>query len=425
MLSKWKIIKTFCQVRWFRKFKNKRELEVYQQKALKKHLAFIKEKSPYFQKMDFETLEDLPLMDKAMMMAHFNELNTVGIDRDEALALAIESEKDRDFDKKLEGISVGLSSGTSGHRGLFIVSDDEIATWVGGIMAKLLPRGRLFHHKVAFFLRADNNLYEGANSKFLDFQYFDILKSMEENIVKLQGFCPTILIGPPSVLMILAKAIEIGELDICPMKVFSVAEVLTREDELYFARIFKQKKIFQVYQCTEGFLGYTCEEGHFHLNEDVIYLEKEYLDEQRFVPIITDFMRKSQPMIRYRLNDILVESQQLCPCGNPSIVIDKIEGRMDDIFIFEGIEGKEVKVFPDFISRAMIYVEGILEYRVYQVSKEEMIVYLDKIDEGICIKVKEEFQLLAQKMGFQLPKIIFEKYETNLSRKMKRVERGF
>lgn len=424
-MNKLKIIKTFCKVRWFRKFKDRQTLEAYQQRELKKQLAFIKEKSPYFQKMEFEALEDLPLMDKSVMMAHFNELNTVEIDRDEALSLAIESEKTRDFEKKLEGISVGLSSGTSGHRGLFIISDDEIATWVGGIMAKLLPQGKLFNHKVAFFLRADNNLYEGANSKVLDFQYFDILKSMEDNIVKLQDFQPTILIAPPSVLMILAKAIEEGALDIQPMKVFSVAEVLTKEDEHYFEEIFKQDKIFQVYQCTEGFLGYTCEEGHFHLNEDVIYLEKEYLDERRFVPIITDFMRKSQPIIRYRLNDILVESKVTCPCGNPSMIIEKIEGRMDDIFIFDGLEGKEIQVFPDFISRAIVYVDGVREYRVYQISKEEMVVYLDKVDEEICMKVQEEFQTLAQKMRFKQPKISFEQYEVNLSRKMKRVERGF
>ena len=31
-------------------------------------------------------------MDKAFMMEHFNELNTQGVDRDEALSLAIESE---------------------------------------------------------------------------------------------------------------------------------------------------------------------------------------------------------------------------------------------------------------------------------------------------------------------------------------------
>ena len=51
------------------------------------------------------------------MMEHFNELNTQGVDRDEALSLAIESEKTRDFTELKGEVAVGLSSGTSGHRG--------------------------------------------------------------------------------------------------------------------------------------------------------------------------------------------------------------------------------------------------------------------------------------------------------------------
>lgn len=35
-------------------------------------------------------------------------------------------------------------------------------------------------------------------------------------------------------------------------------------------------------------------------------IEKEWLDETRFVPIITDLMRTSQPIVRYRLDDVLV-----------------------------------------------------------------------------------------------------------------------
>ena len=52
------------------------------------------------------------------MMTHFNELNTQGVDRDEALDLAIESEKTRNFTELKGEIAVGLSSGTSGRSGL-------------------------------------------------------------------------------------------------------------------------------------------------------------------------------------------------------------------------------------------------------------------------------------------------------------------
>ena len=89
-----------------------------------------------------------------------------------------------------------------------------------------------------------------------------------------------------------------------PQKVISVAEVLTPEDKAYLSNIFKQT-IQQVYQCTEGFLASSCEHGTLHFNEDFLIIEKKYIDHEqsRFHPIITDLRRRSQPIIRYELND--------------------------------------------------------------------------------------------------------------------------
>ena len=69
-----------------------------------------------------------------------------------------------------------------------------------------------------------------------------------------------------------------------------------------------------------------------HLNEDIVYIEREYLDDRRFVPVVTDLERKAQPIIRYRLNDILVERKEPCGCGSPFLALEKIEGREDDVF---------------------------------------------------------------------------------------------
>lgn len=424
-MNKLMILKEFIRVRWFNRFKTREDLEKYQQKILARQLSFIRTNSPYFRKLRFSSVEDLPVMDKQFMMEHFNELNTVGVDRDKALQLAIDSEKNRDFDKKLDGISVGLSSGTSGHRGLFVISDKEIEAWAGTILARVLPKNRILGNRVAFFLRADNNLYEGTKSSVVDFRYFDILKDMDENVSNLNTFSPTILVAPPSVLMVLSDYVEMNKLRIRPKKVISVAEVLTPEDEQRFCNVFAQERIHQVYQCTEGFLGYTCECGSFHINEDIVYVEKEYIDSRRFIPVITDCVRSSQPIIRYRLNDILVESDVKCPCGSQCMVIEKIEGRMDDVFIFENSAGKEIQVFPDFVSRCVVYVSKIKEYRVYQNSKQQITVYLDNMEQIIQQQIENEFTILSERMHFVKPSIAFEPYQNNLTRKMKRVERGF
>ena len=426
MREKLKVVENFISMRYLKKFKTREQLEKYQKKMLVQQMKHIKANSEYFKDIKADSIEDfkeLPLMDKKIMMENFNKLNCVGIDRDKALAIAINGEKSRNFDEKLNNISVGLSSGTSGARGLFIISDEERALWAGGVLAKFLPKGSILGHKIAFFLRADNNLYETIDSKAIKFRYFDIMKDMNENMETLNEYQPTIIVAPPSVLLLLAEAQEKKKINVNPVKIISVAEVLTNEDEKYFKKAFKLKIIHQAYQCTEGFLGYVCECGNFHINEDVIYVEKEYIDKERFVPIITDFLRKSQPVIRYRLNDILVEDKKKCSCGSPTMVIKKIEGREDDVFIFKGIKEKEIIVFPDFISRCVIYAKGIKNYKVVQEDKDNIIVYLDNINEKIKKQINNEFKTLSERMKFVCPNIKFEKYEFNLSRKMKRVER--
>ena len=416
----------FIRARYLQHFRTRKALRSYQKQRVLRQLAYFKQHSPYFKALSVHSFEDfrkLPLMNKAFMMEHFNALNCVGIDRDEALSLAIDGEKQREFSGKLRGISVGLSSGTSGARGLFLVSDRERTLWAGTVLAKFLPKGKLFGHRIAFFLRADNNLYETIDSKLIRFRYFDLLRDMGENLSELADYRPTLLVAPPSVLLCIARAMERGELRIKPEKVISVAEVLRAEDAAYLKAQFGLSVIHQAYQCTEGFLGYVCECGNFHLNEELVLIEREYLDETRFVPIVTDFTRQSQPIVRYRLNDILVEKRGHCPCGNPATMIRYIEGREDDVFYFAGIRQKEVAVFPDFISRCVIYAEGVQNYKVVQDGRAHVTVFLERESSATAAQIRREFARLAEKMKFHCPEIAFAPYVPDFQRKMKRVER--
>lgn len=416
----------FIRARYLQHFRTRKALRSYQKQRVLRQLAYFKEHSPYFKALSVHSFEDfrkLPLMNKGFMMEYFNALNCVGIDRDEALSLAIDSEKQREFSEKLGGISVGLSSGTSGARGLFLVSDRERALWAGTVLAKFLPKGKLFGHRIAFFLRADNNLYETIDSKLIRFRYFDLLRDMGENLSELADYRPTLLVAPPSVLLGIARAMERGELRINPEKVISVAEVLRAEDAAYLKVQFGLSVIHQAYQCTEGFLGYVCECGNFHLNEELVLIEREYLDAHRFVPIVTDFTRQSQPIVRYRLNDILVEKRGHCPCGNPATLIRYIEGREDDVFYFAGLRRNEVAVFPDFISRCVIYAEGVQNYKVVQDGSAHVTVFLERESSDTAAQIRREFARLAEKMKFHCPEIAFARYVPDFQRKMKRVER--
>ena len=273
-MKKITFLKTFIQTRWLHNFKSREALESYQKKQLDAYMEFLKRESPYFKN---GVPHDFDHMDKAFMMTHFNELNTQGVDRDEALALAIESEKTRNFTELKGEIAVGLSSGTSGHRGLFITTEKERSMWAAAILAKMLPKGQLFGHRIAFFLRADNELYQTINTALIRLEYFDIFKNTDEHIERLNNYQPTIVVAPASMLIELSKRLKAGELKIHPQKIVSVAEILEDSDRERISEAFALPVIDQVYQATEGFLACTCSAGNLHLNEDIIFVEKHYL----------------------------------------------------------------------------------------------------------------------------------------------------
>lgn len=427
-ISKFDILINFIKFRYFLKFKSRKKLEKYQDGKIKKHIQFLIKNSKYYSKFAKGRIDlnCFPVVDKTIMMENFNSINTVNIKKEDALKIAIESEKSRDFTEKCGGITVGLSSGTSGHRGLFIVSKEEQNLWVSNVLAKLLPKGKIFGHKVAFFLRADSNLYENVNNFFIKFRYFDIYKNLDTYINELNDFNPTMLVAPPSVLLQLSNSIFENKLKIYPQKIISVAEVLESKDEEKIKRAFRKDIIHQVYQCTEGFLGYTCEYGGLHFNEDIVKLEKEYIDKNRFVPIITDFFRTSQPIIRYRLNDVIVEDNTFCECKSKCLKIKAIEGREDDIFIFKSKNGNEVKVFSDFIRRCFLFSCSIIQYRAVQVRCDLVKVFIESKNFDLAKdEVLREFKKLSDELDFEMPKFEFENYFFDKSKKLKRVERIF
>lgn len=418
MKHKFLFLKTFLATRWFRRFRNRRQLVAYQERQLTAYYAFLRQASPYFQKHDPAQFSG---MNKAFMMAYFNELNTQGVDRDAALSLALESERTRDFTIGYQQVAVGLSSGTSGHRGLFITTEQERTMWAASILAKMLPKGQLFGHRIAFFLRADNTLYQTIQSKLIHLAYFDMTQELPNHLHRLNQYQPTILVAPASMLLALAKEKDAGRLDIAPIKIISVAEILEEADRRTILASFSLPVLHQIYQATEGFLASSCSHGTLHINEDIIRLEKRYLDERRFYPIITDFMRHSQPILSYELNDILVEKTEACPCGSLFTCIEKIEGRSDDIFSFEGENQQEVRIFPDFIRRCFLFVDQIGEYQARQLSPTQIKIAIANRTPAIEAALTKEFATLAATHHFIMPQLIFSDYHWDKQVKLKRV----
>jgi putative adenylate-forming enzyme len=318
-------------------------------------------------------------MNKEAMMRAFDNLNTRRLRLENAMQVALAAEESRQFDDALPGdVSVGLSSGTSGNRGLFAVSRRERALWVAAVLAKVLgwswkPR------KVAFFLRANNKLYQSVRSRLLSFHYFDLLEPFDPLLERIADLQPDIVVAQPSVLRQLALAVQQKRICINPSKIISVAEVLNPEVKDLVETVFSLQ-VNEVYQCTEGFLASSCSAGNLHFHEDLLMVEQQWLDadKRRFFPVITDFTRRVQPMVNYTLNDVVHLRKEPCPCGSPYLCIEKIEGRADDMLVFERLDGGAVLVFPDWIRRIMLmHVPQATHYQIEQNAANMLFCWLD------------------------------------------------
>lgn len=346
-------------------FAHREALERYQQRKLKRFSRQVLAKSPWFRRYLDRPMADWPLMDKSLMMANFDRMNTQGLCSQQLLDIALQSEKDRDFSRLAGKFSVGLSSGTSGHRGLFVVSPKEQQLWAGGMLAKMLPDGLFAGERVALFLRANNKLYQSVNNRWLSLAYYDLFQPFSSHLPVLEQQAPTIIVAPAQVLRELALSVQRGELTLRVKKVISVAEVLEHQDRLLLTEVFGE--VGEVYQATEGFLAATCRYGTLHLNEAFLHIEPQWLDEQRFTPIITDFTRETQPIVRYRLDDVLVAKNEACPCGDPARAIGHIEGRWDDQLRLADIHGQYLTIFADLCSRVLAIALPLnADYRLTQ-----------------------------------------------------------
>lgn len=412
----------FLRTRYLLNFKSNTRLLVWQQRQLSLFLRNQLHLAPYYQPWLEKPLDALPIVDKAEVMSNFSAMNTANIQLEDAMALAVAAETSRNFAPELSGVSIGLSSGTSGNRGLFLANTRERNQWAGILLARLLPTELLKQIlqpwrvplRIAFFLRANSNVYTTLASRRIDFVFYDLFEELSAARAALQQQQPDVLVAPANVLKILAQWAQEGLLNISPRRVVSVAEVLEADEAKLIQQVFSTYPL-QIYQATEGFLGYTCEQGQLHLNETFLHIEKEWLDaaHTRFQPIITDFTRQTQLMVRYRLNDVLRVASKPCSCGRAEMAIEAIEGRADDVLWLPDIHDSTLKaLFPDFVRRAMLLVgECVQDYRVIQENTSLIIEVKTDDKKTAQQQVKAELEKLWSQQSLIAPQLLFTEWE--------------
>ena len=331
--------------------------------AIARHAA---EHSPYYRERlrlpadRVAELRDLPILDKAAFVEHFDAIVTDRrLKRDELLR-RVETEDGDDL--HLGRYRVMSTSGSTGRKGLFVYDRPDWQAVVAGFLRFTRTAGntpRLPRRRLAYIGPPKGNPMSRRMSATMD---IGVQKNLmlpataptAELIRALERFRPTTLGGFPSILALLAREQIAGRLSIRPGIVGCGSELLTAEMRATIRQAWGVEP-FDIYGLTEaGILGSDCERHRgIHLNLD--YMAVEVVDgDLRPVPdgevgdamLITSLDNHVQPTLRIVVTDRVAVDPDPCPCGRPFPLLRAVEGRADDVLQLTGGDGRTVPVHP-------------------------------------------------------------------------------
>lgn len=408
----WDALAAWWQTRRLtRLLRTRADIEAWQGQQLARLQRDLLPRLTFYRDMETEDLDALPVIDKRVLMTRFQDFNLPGITADQGWAALTNGGRVAEY-------HVGASTGTSGNRGLYVISERERWRWLGTMIAKTMPRLR--RARIALILPLDTSLYSTARRGLLKLRFFDLKQGLAACTEGVAALDPDTLIAPPKVLRWLC---DNGG----PLRrvrhVFSAAEVLDpRDREIIEARF--GVTVREIYMATEGLLGVACEHGTLHLCEDCVKFEYEQpvAGNALVTPIITDFSRQTQAMVRYRMNDLLRLRHTPCPCGSPLQAVAQVEGRLDDLLHLPGT-GRAVTVTPDVMRNAIVGADRrIDDFRLVQTAADTLELSLTSATTAEAARAALELVLRAMGARATINVIIVQVLEVS-ARKLRRVER--
>lgn len=275
-------------------------------------------------------LESFPVRDVDAMRDDPTRWNSLGIDATHAMEAAMEAEHGGSG-VVCGDVVAGLSTGTSGRRGLFLASARERAEYVGQSVASLLPwHAPLTGARIALVLRADSDLYRDVGRGRFSFLHLPLGMDPEDMMRRIRAFAPTELIAPPREMSALA-ALDDAVVPSLRRLLWGSEPMGILEREHVTARIGVRPD--PIWQATEGFLGCACPHGTLHVNGGSIHIELEPVAGMDVLrPIVTDLRRTSQPIVRMRMDDLVRPSPTPCACGRGGMAVLPVEGRIQDVW---------------------------------------------------------------------------------------------
>ena len=395
------------------------ELERQQAQRLIALRRFALERSPFYQRfhrgLENSPLDALPVLTKAVMMEHFDDLVT-----DRAIRLADAEGFLRASpavgDLFRQRYVVLATSGSTGRRGVFLFDSQEWLTALAMITRPMawagLTGGLRTPPRSAMIASTTSSHYSARisaslSSRLLPALQLDAAEPLVTIVRRLNEWQPEVLAVYPSVLKQLADEQIAGNLKIHLRSVATSAEVLPEATRRPVRQAWGLR-VFDTYGATEyAPIAAECAYGRKHLFEDGAIIEVVD-DRGRPVPagvrgdrlLLTVFNRRTQPLIRYEMSDMVRQLEGECECGRKFRLIESIEGRIEDVLCFPHRDGRSepVSVHPNVFHQVLETVPAA-GWQVRQ-NDDGLLVSLAHLqDDSVCESLSASLRHVLEMQG--------------------------
>ncbi len=417
------------------------KLKAEREQLLRELVRTAKEKSAWhrirLQDVEPDTLreEDLPriipVMTKADLMENWDEIVT-----DERLSLDLAErhleEHGKELSYLLDQFVVISSGGSSGQRGIVVY---DFKSWVGymvraqsrfirryaSLFKMNLPEtqieafvggGGAAHGTVAMVKTFSNPKVKTS--------VVDVTRPLKEVVEELNGIQPTRLDGYPSALRVLTDEAKAQRLKVNPALITCGAEPLYPEIREAIESTWKDATVFNAYAGSEsGYVAVSCgikPGGTLHLIEDGVIVEPVASDGSPVEPgtraskiYVTNLFNRTLPIIRYEITDriTVLDGQEggmgKCPCGCTFRRIADIQGRLEDVFIYQA-GGSELSVDVDVFETPLNEYRNIVQYQVRQRPDGADILIVSRGDVA-ADKVESDIRRRLEDIGLKNPAV--------------------
>jgi phenylacetate-CoA ligase len=242
---------------------------------------------------------------------------------------------------------------------------------------------------------------------------------------------PVILCALPSHLWELSP---IGDLRRFGIRAISTnSEQSSRVERDKFSAIFGVP-VYDEYSSVElGVIGYECPAGHYHVNEEGLYIELLDADNFGFGRVVaTDLRSWVMPLIRYDQGDLARwdENAGKCLCLNSGSRFKEIRGRADDYFLRSDGSKISSATLLNLVDTLFTGPDSTLqEFRLIQKATDKIrFEFVVQAGEQLSLQLRQQLETSLKKnvgSGLEIEYIQLKQLTQTSSYKRKKVIRAF